>query len=432
MFTIWTQNVLLKAYDEAISTNISNETWKYLGGVFSKDVMKLFGFAQCEYTKVWVQQDKLKTGYITYGDYKKDLPSQIRDDIPWQDQCLKVWFVDEQQVSVTLKGKKKMTVARSYAKEQVDEGIWFVNPASGIYSDTLPDYDAFTAKYKGAPRPWPKPNQKTAYGHEFELKFPSYDAKIEFANEIKKNHGLHKSIKNGCICEHDGSLDGQGVHTGPSLELITPPWGFQESLQQLSQITEVIKRHGGRGHIKDNGGLGYAWHITVNLMDAENPVLAGSKLMCLINDVALQPFWTKMARRTTSYNPANGKYYAQFEQDINLENALSPEIWGPRWKNNDHYYAAFYRKNQESIELRIFRSTATHSTIQATLEVVDLAWKFCKSDTPVNPFNWYVYLTEHASTDTMAKMEKFGAYALLAAAAQNHAASKNYCEEEEV
>lgn len=340
--------------------------------------------------------------YASYADFESNNKTYtIKNYIPiWIDSINNVKFIDGENKRAIFINKdgEKFYVHNKYAQSKIGDG-WFFDQKNLVYTDVLPDYPAFNSKYKGSPRNWKVPNKEEVFGHEWELKFPSYGRKIDFAEEIKDSW-------KPCICEKDGSLDG-GSPDGPSLELITPPWSYDESINNLLQLSDLARYYGGLGHM---AGVGYAWHITVNINNAENPILAGSRFCCLINDPKLNKFWRSMSRRANTYNVEKDKDYAKFE-NLTVENALSKERWAARWQKDypDHYYATFYRKGGHSIELRIIRSTLNKHTIQGTLEVVRTAWLFSKTDIEITPRNWYNWLEDNLSPLAKGVLNKVGA-----------------------
>lgn len=348
----------------------------------------------------FLPSDLVKKVYPTFAYFTNDQCSYhySNADSFWHDEVNDVYFgYSEKSTSVILDGEEK-TTSLAYAKSKHNNG-WFWDEEKERYTNTLPDYPAYNPRYKYSPRNWPEPAKEEVYGHEWELKFPSYAQKLKFAEAVKATH-------KPCITEKDGSLDG-GAADGPSLELITPPWSFNDSLTNLAQLARLARKNNGLGH---KAGTGYAWHITLNLLSAKDPIKAGSRFCCLINHPRLRKFWQLIARRQSSYNHENDKEYARFE-DMTVEDALHIPKWEHRWakKPVDHYYATFFRKGGKAVELRILRSTLNIDTITATMHLVRSAWLFAQTDLDIHPRQWYNWLEDKLHPAGWGLIQKVGA-----------------------
>lgn len=357
--------------------------------------------------EIFLPKNLIKKVYPTFNHFRFNQYTHHykNADLCWYDDVNEVYFsYSEKSTTVVLNGNLK-TTSLLYAKTKHNNG-WFWDEQNYWYTDTLPDYPAYNPRYKYSPRNWSEPKNEEVFGHEWELKFPSYSQKIKFAEAVKASH-------KPCITEKDGSLD-EGTPDGPSLELITPPWSFNESLANLTQLSKLARKYGGLGH---KAGTGYAWHITLNLLSAKDPIKAGARFCCLINHPRLRKFWQLIARRQSSYNDANGKEYAKFE-NITIKDALDPPKWEHRWNKKpvDHYYATFLRKGRRAIELRILRSTLNIDTIIATMHLVKSAWIFAQTDLDICPRHWHNWIEEQLDPLGWGLIQKVGADQELASA----------------
>lgn len=292
------------------------------------------------------------------------------------DEINRIWILKDNLVAVSLKEGEEtnlMCTCVTYARNKVANEEWILDKKDKRYKNYMFDYDAFSHSYKGSPRFWKNPKTEECYGIELELKFASYDHKIHFANAIKANH-------KPWICEKDGSLD-NGSPNGPSLELIGPPLPLDKLNEDIENICQLLKEHNVRSLSKN-----YALHITTNINNASDPVLAGARYMALINHPHYRDFWIKVAGRQDSFNPNTGKNYAAWMNiPNNIIDFMSNDLWVPRWSSKpvDHYYATFLRKGANGIETRIFKSQSKPAILKNILLLNKLAWDFAKSDVPI-------------------------------------------------
>ncbi len=225
----------------------------------------------------------------------------------------------------------------------------YFNKMESCYCNYQYDYPAFN-KYKFSPRFWKSPHAyQRMFGFEFEFLFPSFDEKINFANEIKE---LHRP----CICEKDGSLDG-GSMTGPSLELITPPYSYAMSKNKGRQLLLLAKKHGAI-EPPSNYGL----HITVNVNNA-----VADKMIYIINHHILREFLLDLSNRGRNHDQNYYKFqsYSSFEEVCQINHAQRWEAHPP-----DHFYATYLRPSG-GLELRFFKSTIDFSKFRRILKVVN-------------------------------------------------------------
>ncbi len=225
----------------------------------------------------------------------------------------------------------------------------YYNKMELCYCNYQYDYPAFN-KYKFSPRFWKSPHaHQRMFGFEFEFLFPSFDEKINFAHEIKEFH-------RPCICEKDGSLDG-GSMTGPSLELITPPYSYAMSKNKCRQLLLLAKKHGAV-EPPSNYGL----HITVNVNNA-----VADKMIYIINHHILREFLLDLSHRGRDHD----QHYYKF-QDYSSFEAVCKIGHIQRWEAHppDHFYATYLRPHG-GLELRFFKSTVDFSHFRRILKVVN-------------------------------------------------------------
>lgn len=347
--------------------------------------LRAVGLVNCYHTDYYLEPNDQYRFYISYDHFLNNIPSysisrrELASYCEWNKE-----YIGHHTVKVFLttpKGRVVKTVCRDLARCKIKTDWWY-DKARDVYTDFLFDYPAYNERYKGSPRFWRQPGDREVYGHEFELKFASYGDKLAFANQIKDKY-------RPCITEKDGSLDG-GLVDGGSLELITPPWSYEESLANLSGIFSLAQTHQVR--MMNNG---YAWHITVNLLNASDPVRAGNRLMTLFNDPSLRIFWQQIARRYSQINHSTGRNYCKFEDGASMDKG----IWMHRWGQNpiDHYYVTFLRKCGTAIEIRLLKSTVDFSVFSATLDIIRAAWLWAKGSEPLE--SWFSIL-DGLSPDT--------------------------------
>lgn len=235
---------------------------------------------------------------------------------------------------------------------------WWWWKQNRTYVNYQYEYEYYDA-YKRSPRFWKNPAiDEMKFGFEFELEFRTLNDKLRFAKAIYKHH-------KPCICEKDGSLD-DGLMDGPSLELITPPMGYEEGLEKVNAILSLARQH----FVKPPRN-GYGWHITINTTGLS----MANRIIYLINHEALHPFWLHLARRDTSKAP---KDYAKF-----IHYPCINDVFGinhvVRWQSKpvDHFYAAFMRQNG-AIELRFIKSSVDFSQIESTMKIIKRLYMFCR------------------------------------------------------
>lgn len=244
-------------------------------------------------------------------------------------------------------------VGRSYVRPE-----WWWYKKKSCYTSYKFEYLPFDG-YKKSPRFWKNPDSDlNVLGFEFEWRFNSLSDKLAFANAVYNKH-------RPCICEKDGSLD-NGSMNGPSLEVITPPWTFDEARKNVAKLLHTARLN----NITEPGD-GYGLHITVNCCSK----IMIDRIIFLVNNQVLRDFWISLAGRDTSLVE---KDYAKFIHYDNLRRAGGIDHLS-RWNSSpvDHFYATFLRKNS-SIELRFFKSSIDISRIESILKIVKRLVFFCK------------------------------------------------------
>ncbi len=380
--TIWIKNL----YEELVEGYVKGKDSRELSLLHDAIYHRLikFGLSECYFTGFCLYPKATNIFYLSYVHFQNGLKSYALDRRKSTAYCeLSKAFFSEKLVEVSLehpKSKKKTRrlVVLGLARQKLKTEWWYNK--EGYYTNHLFDYPAYNPRYKASPRFWRSPGEKEVYGHEFELKFASLDHKIGFATRIKEHFAP-------CITEKDGSLD-DGETDGGSLELITPPWSYEESLKQVSQIFSLAQEFNPKA--MNNG---YAWHVTVNLANAADIDTAGLRLMQIFNYPIHRAFWQSIARRPSAINPATGRNYCKFEDDV----TMSYRTWNKRWASTpvDHYYATFLRKCGRAIEIRLLKSTLDFQIFAATLEIVKAAWDFSKGSAPIE--SWLKHVTSLSS-----------------------------------
>lgn len=338
-------------------------------------------------SKRYVIVDDAHSGYVSYTRY---LAGSISYSLTAPIPCffLNVPFFSDLSHYYYKNSNNQTEMAyinTTYGIERAKTDIWYDKRNRTFYGFKY-EYPVYTG-YKRAPRFWRDPGATDSFGFEFELKFPSYEHKISFATEI---YAKHKP----CICEKDGSLDG-GIEDGPSLELITPPLSYQDSLQLGGDLLNLVNKY--KGEVPNDW---YAWHITINLMGADDPTQAGERFMRIINLRSLRDFWQKVARRKSEINPETGKNYCKFEQRSVM---MDIEVWRDRWAERpiNHYWATYLRTNGRSIELRICKSVVDFNEFSTILDIINTTWQYAKSNTPFGNKHFISYLTQHVNPTTV-------------------------------
>lgn len=359
--TIWIKNLI----EECKKLKFPNSTAARLTRVYAYDLIA-YGLIHDHYTGYMIEIDEKKKAYPSYDDYLgghfvyTESGTYVCDilGVKFVGKPVRLLFLKENGEVV------KKIVNKEYAKLRCKNDWWY-DKLNEVYTNFQFDYPSYTM-YKKAPRFWRHPGDKEAYGHEFEIKFPSYDEKILFANEIKDKF-------RPCICEKDGSLD-LGNADGPSLELITPPLGYDASHSLVSELFDLAKKY--KARIPSDG---YAWHVTLNLRDASNYITAGARFMYLVNHPSLRQFWEGIARRKSKVNARTGRNYCQYI-DLGLE-GMDLRYWGSLWAERpvNHYWATFLRQTGDAIELRICKSTLDFSVFSHTMSVIRKTWELAKS-----------------------------------------------------
>lgn len=378
-------NDIIEDLSEDSEFNKQTRLVRYYSGVypeFFKD------YKVCSYFNCLMPKEKLQAYFSDWGSFQLNQPTYVCKKIAHRviffDDINKQYFHNNNSVVLELEENGKRTkylTHYNYAKDLKDKQELFYDKMKSKYTNYEFDYPAFSNTYKGSPRFWKLPEKQEVYGIELELRFKSYPHKLDFAQSIKNS-------MRPWICEKDGSLD-DGSPEGPSLELIGPPLSLDELKGSVDNIGELLTEHKAS---KPNNT--YALHITTNINNAKNPILAGARFMAIINDEKYRDFWTKAAGRPDSYNPNTGKSYAQWlKVGKNIQDLMSPSFWNPRWaqKPIDHYYATFLRKGGTSIETRIFKSSITPSLIKNRISLIAYLWRFAKSNESMD--NWIDYIS---------------------------------------
>ena len=357
-------------------------------------------YKHCDYFSCLMPKKYLQEYFADWVAFKLNKPSYVYKKIAFRiiffDDINKQYFHNSNSVIVELEEngtKNKYVTNYQYAKELKDKQELFYDKMNGKYTNYQFDYPAFSNTYKGSPRFWKLPEKQEVFGIELELRFKSYQHKLDFAKAIKDN-------MRPWICEKDGSLD-DGSPEGPSLELVGPPLSLHELKKSVDDIGTLLTEFKAS---KPNNT--YALHITTNIKNASNPILAGARFMAVINDQKYRDFWIKAAGRPDSYNPHTGKSYAQWLRvGKNIQELMSPDLWNPRWaqKPIDHYYATFLRKGGSSIETRIFKSSITPSLIKNRISLIAYLWKFAKSKDSIDSWIEYISSQDKALTSYLKK-----------------------------
>lgn len=371
--TLWIKNTYLECIRASILDNtlchriLIQNLHKLIGNSFY-----IFDMVLCEHTRYYIERSPKNKFYYTYKNYLDGNPSYslIRDiRCTYCDFTKEYYSGDIVQVCLLIQNQYvDFKACVGYAQEKL-KNEWWYSKASGQYSNFEFDYPPFNNKYKGSPRFWRDPDNRECYGHELELKFASFEHKLLFADAIKLNY-------KPCITEKDGSLD-QGLVDGPSLELITPPLSYEDSISKIGSILQIAKYYS-----VQEANNGYAWHVTVNLLNSENYQLSGMRMLSLFNDKNLRIFWQQIARRPSEANPITGRNYCKFED----KPTMSHKVWRPRWEAHpiDHYYATFLRKCGHALEIRLLKSTNDINVFTSTLELIRGAWMWAKGSDKLN------------------------------------------------
>lgn len=354
-------------------------------------------FKLCTYFGILFPEELLIEYYTSWENYKSKYKSFIHksfiDRHVFFDKIHNVYMNSEELGRLELKDNngefRKYITNIHYLKELKEKQELFYDKMNQVYKNYEFDYAAFSHTYKGSPRFWKNPEKEEVFGIELELKFKNYESKIGFAESIKKQ-------MKPWICEKDGSLD-EGSPDGPSLELIGPPLSFEALKDSVNKISCLLDEFNCRKPTNT-----YALHITTNINNAKNPILAGARFMAIVNDHKYRDFWIKAAGRIDSYNPVTGKSYAQWLKvdDDDINKLMNPIFWNLKWaqKPIDHYYATFLRKGGNSIETRIFKSANTPSLIINRISLIAYLWRFSKSNEKLS--NWLDYISNQSKSLT--------------------------------
>lgn len=329
-----------------------------------------FGYTRDIYSGALIPMKAEYEAYASYSDYQQNKLSYSRIIPIFVCDFTNAKFFSNNPTIVHLKGEdgvdREFKTTKGYAKERalVD---WWYDRINDRYTNFTFDYPSYTL-YKRSPRFWRAPgNGVEAYGHEFEIRFPSYADKIEFSKEIKQDF-------RPCVCEKDGSLD-SGAEDGPSLELITPPLSWDDSHKLVEKLFTLAKKY--KARITSDG---YAWHVTINLRDSPNFVLSGARFMYLVNHPDLREFWEKTARRKSKVNARTGKNYCEYYY-CGMD-GMDLDRWRDLWRERpiNHYWATFLRPCKDAIELRICKSTLDFSVFKDTMAIIRETWLLAKSE----------------------------------------------------
>lgn len=210
------------------------------------------------------------------------------------------------------------------------------------YEYEEPDYDYeddsyVIGHYHSRPRDWTVDmNDPTLLGLEIETLFPE-DEDMDAIALHATNYG-----KLPVIPEEDGSLDDEGV------EFIFKPISFKDLVDNC-YIHECVSRLSAKNVLGHDAGTGYGLHISINAKPMAN-LHVGRFCMFFHNN---KTFVEKIARR-------RDHYFYRYNNHLTVDG----------FEEETDKYLAATRRSKNRVEVRVFRSTLSWPTIQASCQFV--------------------------------------------------------------
>lgn len=193
------------------------------------------------------------------------------------------------------------------------------------------------------------------FGIEIEMKFKDKWGKAKFCEYV------FNSTNGVWFGERDGSLERDGGAGECGVEMVSPPHTIKEFEKVLPPILDFAVQNGGLGH---EAGIFYGLHVNCNL-PSKNTDKTTIGVISLVNNPQLKTFWEKIGRRQATK-------FCEFKT-IDPETCLQTE-------SADHYRSVFVRRREQNcIEIRIFRSTLSSDVVLATLELINLTMRFAST-----------------------------------------------------
>lgn len=220
--------------------------------------------------------------------------------------------------------------------------------------ETCRDRKFVTAYHRNIPRLSFKGESKDGLYYGLEIELDGGGERDSNATRLMSYFNNYNTKDMYCYCSHDGSLN-------DGFEMITMPatYDYHKSLEgQYEKAFKDMVSLGYRGHDTTTAGIHVHFSREYYEDNEEENVM---KLLFLV-----EKFWDEIiifSRR--DYNKSKG-YMKKIDDDY--ESFI--DCWNKKQFHDGHYYAVNIT-NEDTIELRMFRSTLNVNTLMATLDFVD-------------------------------------------------------------